>query len=75
MKPQVTCVRGDVILSRMAGDTKHTSAKKDEPDGSENGRACTSCGMKLSSYNPGPNCWQHTIGNPWRGPSAKPRYD
>ena len=37
--------------------------------------ACSVCGTKLSSYNPGPNCWQHTIGFPWRGPSAKPRYD
>jgi hypothetical protein len=35
---------------------------------------CPICGIKLSSYNPGPNCWQHTIGHPWRGPSAKPRY-
>jgi hypothetical protein len=36
---------------------------------------CSVCGTKLSAYNPGPNCWQHTIGYPWRGPSAKPRYD
>ncbi|HZA60571.1 MAG TPA: hypothetical protein VE754_02680 [Actinomycetota bacterium] len=38
-------------------------------------RACSVCGVKLSSYNPNPTCWQHTIGHPWRGPSAKPRYD
>jgi hypothetical protein len=25
-------------------------------------RRCTECGVKLSLYNPGPNCWQHTIG-------------
>jgi hypothetical protein len=37
-------------------------------------RVCGACGVKLSLYNPGPNCWQHTIGHPWRGPSAKPRY-
>ena len=37
-------------------------------------RHCEVCGVKLSSYNPGPNCWQHTIGYPWRGPSAKPKY-
>jgi hypothetical protein len=37
-------------------------------------RRCTECGVKLSLYNPGPNCWQHTIGWPWRGPSAKPRF-
>jgi hypothetical protein len=35
---------------------------------------CPVCEVKLSSYNPGPNCWQHTIGWPWRGPSAKPRF-
>lgn len=47
-----------------------------EDEGSENvARSCSVCGTKLSSYNPGPNCWQHTIGFPWRGPSAKPRYD
>jgi hypothetical protein len=46
-----------------------------EPEASEAATACSVCGTKLSSYNPGPNCWQHTIGHPWRGPSAKPRYD
>ena len=37
-------------------------------------RICPECGVKLSSYNPGPNCWQHTIGHPWRGPTAKPKF-
>ena len=37
-------------------------------------RHCTECGVKLSLYNPGPNCWQHTMGWPWRGPSARPRF-
>jgi len=37
-------------------------------------RRCPECGMKLSLYNPGPHCWQHTMGWPWRGPSAKPRF-
>jgi hypothetical protein len=37
-------------------------------------RRCSECGTKLSLYNPGPHCWQHTIGWPWRGPSAKPRF-
>ena len=53
-------------------------APSDRRDGSgpaEDQHICTVCGTKLSSYNPGPNCWQHTIGYPWRGPSAKPRYD
>ena len=44
-------------------------APKAPPD-----RRCPECGMKLSQYNPGPNCWQHTIGFPWRGPTAKPKY-
>lgn len=38
-------------------------------------RYCAVCGTKLSGYNPGPNCWQHTVGYPWRGPTAKPKYD
>ena len=37
-------------------------------------RRCPDCGIKLSSYNPGPHCWAHTVGWPWRGPSAKPRF-
>ncbi len=48
---------------------------KDEESEQASKHACSVCGTKLSSYNPGPNCWQHTIGYPWRGPSAKPRYD
>jgi hypothetical protein len=48
------------------------SERQEGPDGE---RRCSVCGTKLSAYNPGPNCWQHTIGYPWRGPSAKPRYD
>jgi hypothetical protein len=50
-------------------------AAEDEPAQAEADKACSVCGTRLSSYNPGPNCWQHTIGYPWRGPSAKPRYD
>jgi len=37
-------------------------------------RECAVCGVRLSLYNPGPHCWNHTIGHPWRGPSAKPRF-
>jgi len=43
-------------------------------DGLAAERRCTECGVKLSTYNPGPNCWQHTIGYPWRGPTAKPKF-
>lgn len=45
------------------------------PSGEGGGeRRCRTCGTKLSGYNPGPNCWQHTIGYPWRGPTAKPKF-
>ena len=52
----------------------------DEPDDTvprvkrDPNRTCSVCGVKLSLYNPGPHCWQHTIGWPYRGPSAKPRF-
>ena len=36
-------------------------------------RVCTVCGIALSAYNEGPNCWRHSVGMPWRGPSAKPK--
>lgn len=55
----------------MAKEQKSPDAARDEQDA----HVCEECGVKLSAYNPGPNCWQHTIGRPWRGPSAKPRYD
>jgi hypothetical protein len=37
------------------------------------GRVCSQCGEALSQYNPGPNCWNHTVEFPWRGPTAKPK--
>ncbi len=59
----------------MAKEAGHVPADPKDEDGAGEQHTCSVCGMKLSSYNPGPNCWQHTIGYPWRGPSAKPRYD
>jgi hypothetical protein len=35
------------------------------------GRACSVCGERLSSYNPGPNCYAHTVGLPWKGPNHR----
>jgi hypothetical protein len=49
------------------------AAGDDQPAAAAAERRCTECGVKLSQYNPGPYCWQHTIGWPWRGPSARPR--
>ena len=60
----------------MAKEPERAAAEAQENEGPGQERStCSVCGTKLSSYNPGPNCWQHTIGYPWRGPSAKPRYD
>lgn len=61
-------------MARKARAVPAPSPVEKEP-AAELQHACGVCGVKLSSYNPGPNCWQHTIGYPWRGPSAKPRYD
>ncbi len=36
-------------------------------------RVCPVCGERLSSYNPGPNCYTHTVGIPWRGPTQRAR--
>lgn len=32
-------------------------------------RACPECGERLSAYNPGPYCYAHTVGVPWKGPN------
>jgi hypothetical protein len=67
---------GDWEQVEMAKEARKAQEQEpEEPKKGQSAKACTVCGTKLSSYNPGPNCWQHTIGYPWRGPSAKPRYD
>jgi hypothetical protein len=71
----VVMLVGDPEQVEMAKEARKEQEPEDEPKKGESAKACTVCGTKLSSYNPGPNCWQHTIGYPWRGPSAKPRYD
>ncbi|MBI4261887.1 MAG: hypothetical protein HY658_15140 [Actinobacteria bacterium] len=47
----------------------------DRPEGGGTERRCSVCDVRISAYNPNPTCWQHTIGFPWRGPTAKPRYE
>ena len=61
----------------MAKEAPEVRSDEEEqkPRKADGPKECSVCGTKLSSYNPGPNCWQHTIGHPWRGPSAKPRFD
>ncbi|HXF58157.1 MAG TPA: hypothetical protein VNO34_11430 [Actinomycetota bacterium] len=59
---------------------ERTARRTDRPSGAVGAagpvaeRRCPRCGVRLSSYNPGPNCWQHTTGWPWRGPSARPKF-
>ncbi len=59
----------------MAKEAQTPSDRSQKRSSEKAERRCSVCDTQLSSYNPGPNCWQHTIGHPWRGPSAKPRYD
>jgi hypothetical protein len=61
---------GEQIMDRSPeGEEKEGSKVESNAE-----RRCAVCGVKLSLYNAGPHCWQHTIGWPWRGPSAKPRF-
>ena len=57
----------------MANKAPQATGGQKSKSATETDRTCRVCGVKLSSYNPGPNCWQHTIGHPWQGPTAKPR--
>lgn len=34
-------------------------------------RSCPVCGARLTTYNPGPNCYRHTVSVPWRGPLSQ----
>ena len=57
----------DVATPVPADDREPTAADRKV-------RRCEVCGVQLSAYNPNPNCWRHTIGRPWRGPTARPKY-
>ena len=58
----------------MSAEEEEAMAEEAGSDRRAEERRCSVCEVKLSLYNPGPNCWQHTIGWPWRGPSARPRF-
>lgn len=68
---------GCPLMAREAREVPGDAGAPEERTGTDAGtlRRCQVCGLRLSRYNPGPNCWQHTIGFPWRGPTAKPKYD
>ena len=34
---------------------------------------CSVCGSRLSAYNAGPDCYAHTVPEPWKGPGLLPR--
>jgi hypothetical protein len=58
----------------MASGTRPTGADlKPVPKANDGKRNCPVCGDRLSSYNPGPNCYQHTVGMPWRSPTGPAR--
>jgi hypothetical protein len=40
---------------------------------SERARTCVVCEARLSSYNPEPTCFTHTVALPWRGPTQRYR--
>jgi hypothetical protein len=65
---------GGIVGKDLASDPEAEAGVDAAPVPLAGDRRCPQCGVKLSQYNPGPNCWQHTIGWPWRGPSAKPRF-
>ena len=59
-------------MARRADRVAGEAASK--PKAMDAGRTCSECGVKLSVYNANPTCWQHTLGHPYRGPHAKPKY-
>lgn len=55
--------------SRLTGTTM-----KPIPKARASGSAtCTVCGSRLSAYNAGPDCYTHTVAEPWKGPGQLPR--
>ena len=57
--------------TRLAGTTAKPVLRARE--GSAARAACSECGVPLSSYNKGPNCYAHTLDIPWKGPGVRPR--
>lgn len=58
----------------MAAGTRHAgTTMKAKPRAGTTRATCTECGAPLSSYNPGPNCYAHTLDIPWKGPGVRPR--
>jgi len=75
MKPASNEIRDLVAVSEDQHPDGADGAGRasDAPKRHRGKRVCTVCGIALSAYNEGPNCWRHSVGMPWRGPSAKPK--
>jgi hypothetical protein len=50
---------------RPTGETLKPVQRTDDRN-----RACPACGERLSTYNHGPYCYNHTAAVPWKGPLA-----
>lgn len=61
-------------MSKQAQEFTDPSRSRSTHEDAGEERRCPVCSVKLTSYNPGPNCYRHTIGHPWRGPTAKPKF-
>jgi hypothetical protein len=59
-------------MARSIGDISEHQPRRAQKQHGE--RQCRVCHVRLSAYNPNPYCWQHMIGQPWRGPTAKPKF-
>lgn len=55
-----------------SGTRRPGTEGKPVPKANDGRSTCSVCGARLSSYNPGPNCYTHTVSVPWRGPFAGP---
>jgi hypothetical protein len=45
----------------VQGARTHSGSPKSMQRSFGNDRACRECNERLSQYNPGPNCWTHTV--------------
>jgi hypothetical protein len=45
----------------VQGARTHSGSGKGGQKSFPLGRVCGQCGDPLSQYNPGPNCWNHTV--------------
>ena len=59
-------------MTAATRQTARPAQRREHAPSSEADRGCAVCGERLSAYNPGPNCYAHTVGLPWKGPNNRP---